>query len=274
MNLRSPAKINLGLNVLGRRDDGYHDLESIFIALDLYDDITIEPGPTLDVHCSPPVTNEITDNLVYRAADRYRTMIGREHEGAKITVTKRIPTGAGLGGGSSNAATLLRGLRELWGDHPKIMDLAASLGSDVPFFMNGPVAYVTGRGEHITPIDITLPWVVLLILPDIHISTVHAYSTLGITQRREPFGLDKLLSYVVEDHQILRDQFINDFERPIFTQHPVLSTIKTILVEQGAIYAAMSGSGSAMFGLFTDVDIATRAQAVFADHKTYICRPL
>lgn len=274
MNLRSPAKINLGLNVLGRRDDGYHDLESIFVAIDLCDDITIEPSSTLDVECSPPVTNSITDNLVYRAADRYRAIVGRAHEGAKITVTKRIPTGAGLGGGSSNAATVLRGLRTTWGDHDQLMDLAASLGSDVPFFMNGNIAYVTGRGEHITLVDVVLPWTILLVLPDIHISTVHAYSTLGITQRREPTGLDKYILQAVEDQSILRDHFINDFERSIFTEHPLLSTIKRSLLEQGAIYASMSGSGAAMYGLFTDVDIATRAQTFFRDQTTYICRPL
>jgi 4-diphosphocytidyl-2-C-methyl-D-erythritol kinase len=140
--------------------------------------------------------------------------------------------------------------------------------------MNGNIAYVTGRGEHITPIDVVLPWTILLVLPDIHISTVHAYSTLGITQRRQPVGLDKYILQAVEDQSILRDHFINDFERSIFTEHPLLSTIKRSLLDQGAIYASMSGSGAAMYGLFTDVDIATRAQTFFRDQTTYICRPL
>lgn len=274
MKLRSPAKINLGLNVLGRRDDGYHDLESIFVAVDFGDEITIEPGRSLDVVCTPPVTGSITDNLVYQAADRYRMLIGREHEGAKITVTKRIPTGAGLGGGSSNAATVLLGLQERWGTHADVSSLAASLGSDVPFFLNGPVAYVTGRGEYISTLDARLPWIILLVLPDIHISTEDAFSTLGITERRGAMRLDKLLPHALDNKGVLREHFTNDFERTIFTQHPVLSTIKTQLVEQGAFYASMSGSGSAMYGLFTSVDIAEQARSAFAGHSTYICRPL
>lgn len=276
------AKINLGLNVLGKRPDGYHNIESIFVEVDLCDDVRVTIADTLTVDCEPSVTASIQDNLVYKAADALRTALAMPDKGAKIAVTKRIPTGGGLGGGSSDAAATLKALFELWTESAPstpealhlLMPIAAQIGSDVPFFLEGGVAYVTGRGEQITPVKAELPWTVLLLLPGIHIHTPTAYSTLGITDRRTASGLDKWLLQAIEEQGLLPQHFTNDFERVVFAQHTVLSTYCIKLREQGAIYASMSGSGSTIFGLFTSVENATTAASAFPTVPTYICRPI
>ena len=276
------AKINLGLNVLGKRPDGYHDIESIFMEVDLCDDVRVSIADTLTVECEPPVTASMLDNLVYKAADALRTALSMPDKGAKIAVTKRIPTGGGLGGGSSDAAATLMALYELWTNTSPstpqaqrlLMPIAAGIGSDVPFFLEGGVAYVTGRGEHIAPLRVQVPWTVLLLLPGIHIHTPTAYSTLGITDQRAASGLDKWLAQAIETQELLAQHFTNDFERVVFAQHPVLSTYCIKLREQGAVYASMSGSGSTIFGLFTSVENATTAASAFPTVPTYICRPI
>lgn len=276
------AKINLGLNVLGKRPDGYHDLESIFLEVDLCDDVLITAASTVTLECHPSVTGSVQDNLAFKAALLLQNALSAPDKGAKIVLTKRIPTGGGLGGGSSDAAAVLKGLYELWTHQPAstpealaiLHPLAAQLGSDVPFFLTGGVAYVTGRGTEISPLPVSVPWTVLLVLPDIHIATSTAYSTLGITQRVDNQGLDRLLRQVLENNGDGIHQFKNDFESTIFAQHPLLSTISRKLTDNGAIYAAMSGSGSTMYGLFTSVENAVAARSAFPNHVTYICRPI
>ena len=160
------AKINLGLHVLGKRLDGYHDIESIFVEVDLRDDVLVSAADSLSVDCTPPVTSSMQDNLVFQAADALRTALQLPDKGAKIAVTKRIPTGGGLGGGSSDAAATLMGLYELWtGESAEtqqardiLLPVATTIGSDVPFFLYGNVGYVTGRGEQVLPMDLEVPW--------------------------------------------------------------------------------------------------------------------
>lgn len=276
------AKINLGLHVLGKRTDGYHDIESIFVEVDLCDDVLVETAPHIEMVCNPPVTDSMEDNLVYKAALALQKALGMPDMGAKITVTKRIPTGAGLGGGSSDAAATLQALYELWTQRPSstpeaiatLLPIAARLGSDVPFFLHGGMAYVTGKGEVVAPLPNTAPWWVLLVLPGIHIATSTAYSTLGITESRAPKNFDERVAQVIDNYDTLREYFTNDFELPISRQHPELSTISSRLVASGASYASMSGSGSTMFGLFTSVEKAEQAQNAFRGMVTYICRPV
>ena len=148
LRLRACAKINLGLEILRKRADGYHDLNSIFVAIDLHDVITIVRSDVLSVECEPPVTDNPEDNLVFRAA---RMLVSDSKQAAKIRVTKHIPSGGGLGGGSSNAATALLGMSILYPQHgPLLAPYAKSLGSDVPFFLNPGVALVQGRGDIVT----------------------------------------------------------------------------------------------------------------------------
>ena len=281
--MRSCAKINLGLRVLGRRIDGYHDLESIFVGVDLYDTLsTVEPSDQLIVECSPPVTESVEDNLVYKAANALLDVLGPQERMAKITLKKTIPTGSGLGGGSSNAAYALMALYQFWtGGSPYtgaartiLRPVAEMLGSDVTFFLYDGVAYVKGRGEIIIPMQIDLPWSILIVIPDKHISTTHAYSTLGITENKTTIGLNGLMYEVVENTGLLDEYFTNDFQAVMAKEVPDISTISDKLREEGAFFSSLSGSGSAVFGLFTSVEKAEAAQKAFEGKDTFVCRPI
>ncbi len=272
LRLRACAKINLGLEILRKRADGYHDLNSIFIAIDLHDVITMERANSLTVECEPQVTSNPEDNLVFRAA---HLLAQDSEQAAKIRVTKHIPSGGGLGGGSSNAAATLLGMSILYPEHgPLLAPYAKTLGSDVPFFLNPGVALVQGRGEIVTSLDIELPWYVLLVFPGLHVSTADAYSTLGITSEQQPTNLITSLAQAVDNQAMMREHFRNDLESVVFNRYPELATIKGTLYQQGAFYASMSGSGSTVYGLYTSVDNAERARAAFPSMPTYICRPV
>lgn len=278
--LSACAKINLGLEILRKRPDGYHDIRSIFVGVDLCDTLDVEDADESACTCIPPMTVQASDNLVVKAMEAYRSAFPSDQRTAKITVTKRIPAGGGLGGGSSDAGHTLVALARLNGRDPfgpdatVLYHVAASIGSDVPFFLNPTVALVEGRGEIITPLPFTLPWTVLLVCPGIHINTALAYSTLGISGGKPGSDMVENLRKCIEDQGRLTDLFHNDFESTVFTQHPVLAVIKQRLLDNQAIYAAMSGSGSTMFGLFTSVENAERARSAFADSTTYICQPI
>lgn len=278
--LRPCAKINLGLEVLQKRPDGFHDIRSIFIGIDLHDIMEVTAADVLDVDCIPPVTDLPTDNLVSRACRLYAETFPNENRAAKITVHKRIPTGGGLGGGSSDAAAALVAMAMVNGHTlndsllRRLQPLTLQLGSDVPFFLHQRVALVEGRGERITPLPITFPWIILLVCPRLHINTAHAYSTLGITCGKPGSNLVDKLRNTVDIQEIKQDDFINDFERSVFLQHPVLADIKRTLIDNHAIYASMSGSGSTMFGLYTSVENAAMAQSAFTSMDTYICHPV
>jgi 4-diphosphocytidyl-2-C-methyl-D-erythritol kinase len=280
LTLRACAKINIGLDVLRKRPDGFHDIQSIFVALDMHDILVFEPQPQAEVICIPEVTDSPDTNIVMKAARAYAQAFPNDAASAKITVNKGIPTGAGLGGGSSDAASALLGLAYLNGRHhsvelvKQLEPLAQMLGSDVPFFLRYGVAYVRGRGEHVAQLDDAFPWYALLVCPGIHVNTAHAYSTLGITGEQPQSDLLQSWRQAVDTHIISRTQFTNDFERTVFAENPILATIKSSLYEHGANYASMSGSGSTMFGLFTSVDKAVEAQGAFDGLQTYICAPV
>ncbi len=284
---KSPAKINLGLRVLGKRPDGYHNIESLFIAVDVYDHISITASETLHVSCSPAVTSTPEENLVYKAASLFSTSAGLKNFGAKIRVTKQIPTGSGLGGGSSNAATTLIALNSLHNNifsEQELSSLASQIGSDVPFFMCGGVALVCGRGEVVRPLDLELPWSIVLVIPPIHISTHEAYRRLQLSTDHTPpaYQLQDIVHELVHQHpQHERDFFkihqgtlINDFHHIAEELHSEIGTITKRLIQSGAVYASLSGSGSAVFGLFVSEKTAHQAASALGDFRTYICRPL
>lgn len=279
-SVASCAKINLGLRILRRRPDGYHDIESIFVAIDLSDVLHVEPAETLSVECRPEVTLEPEQNIVYRAASLYAACFPDDECGAKITVSKRIPTGAGLGGGSGDAAAALLAMAYINGRHgsgatrDQLETLAARCGSDVPFFLHAGTALVTGRGEHVTPIDATFPWTVVVVCPGIHVNTAAAYSTLGITGEQPSPRLHEHLLQAIEKKSFDAPFFHNDFERSVFPQHPILSEIKDRIGRTGALYASMSGSGSSVFGLYEDATKAAAAATELADLEPYICAPV
>ena len=157
--------------------------------------------------------------------------------------------------------------------HQRLFEIALSLGSDVPFFLARSVALVEGRGEVITPLDLPAPWWVVLVLPGIHVNTAHAYSTLGITSGKQQSDLVESYHNALINNGSMQQDFTNDFERAVFVQHPELATIKQRLLDTKATYAAMSGSGSTMFGLYTSVDNATLAVAQLSDLATHLCPP-
>lgn len=285
--LLSPAKINLGLHVSKLRDDGYHDIDSVFVAVTLCDELTFSEANSLDLVCQPPVTTTPTDNLVYKAAALLQEFAGCTGKGAKIVLTKRIPHGAGLGGGSSNAATALLGLNRLWNlDYTpdELTPLARRLGSDVPFFLNGPVAHVTGRGDVVRTLPLDIPWTVLVVTPDLHISTPWAYQQIDAFPQRNPpsESTASIVSHLLDNYALDANdlnkggynKLVNDFHSCLATQLPEIPTITRRLHDAGALYASLSGSGSAVFGLFTSVETATTAASALAPYQTYICAPM
>ena len=251
---RAYAKINLDLRILGRRSDGLHELRTIFQSIDLHDTLTVttRPGP-FEFRCSDRSVPAGTRNLVWRAAVRAAAAVGRRTpSGLAVALTKRIPMEAGLGGGSADAAAMLRALGRFWpGLQPQAQRaIAADLGADVSFFLVGGTALGLGFGEQVYPlVDLPAQWVVLLV-PAFGVPTVDAYgwydAALHPRRRRtpvEPLGSRAgLLSPVVG--------LVNELEPAVEAERPEIGRMKRALVRAGATHARLSGSGSAVFGLF------------------------
>ena len=277
MKVRAYAKINLGLHVLGKRPDGYHTIETVFRLVNLYDEIEIlqnEQGIHFSTD-SPDLSND-TSNLCVRAAHLLRDLTGT-HMGVEITLTKRIPIGAGLGGGSSDAAAVLKGLTRLWSldiSREELQTVSATLGSDVPFFFTDTTAFAAGRGDILEPFDLKMPYTIVLVTPRIRVSTGWAYSQLRLLQGVRRPNLKTVLEEGLGDAHRLRNELLNDFEEPVFKHHPEIATIKATLLSEGAACALMSGSGSSVFGLFADPAVASDlAQRMAAKYATAVTEP-
>jgi len=269
LRLPSPAKINLGLRIIGKRPDGYHEIETVLQMIGLWDSLTFilqDEGIELICQGRGPLPAG-RDNLIYRAAEllRERTGVGR---GVKIVLEKRIPLMAGLGGGSSNAAMTLLALNRLWDLGLKgtdLSELALSLGADVPFFLNGPRAYATGRGEQLQPLPSTHRLHILLVKPPISVSTAWAYRILKLSLTKERHNI-KIISDLIEQGRVLEigDYLYNDLEETIISHYPVIGEIKKDLLRQGALGAQMSGSGPTVFGVFPTRQLATEAAGPYS----------
>ncbi len=243
------AKVNLGLRILNRRPDGFHELRTVFHTISLADRIQITICPArltaIDVQGMP----DVADNLATRAAKAVLDEIGLNAH-VHIAIEKRIPMGAGLGGGSSDAAAILLGLPALAGGIiplNRLLALAAPLGSDVPFFLLGGAALGLGRGEELYPLPDYPSLPGILLAPGTHVSTPEAYRALSPTLTNPQ---QKLLEFQQSIREPLAQPLINDFEPIVFSQHPRLKTLKHHLQKQGAAHALMSGSGSSLFALF------------------------
>lgn len=257
----SPAKINLLLKVMRKREDGYHELYSVMQPVTLYDNITIDAGQGAGItiecrHAELPVDRA---NLAYRAAELFLDRAGAKKR-LSITIEKKIPVGAGLGGGSSNAATVLMALNTLLAaglGEKELMEMGARLGSDVPFFILKGPALATGRGEVIERIK--LPGChYILINPGFQVSTAWVYGRLGLTKNLENNTLT--YSYQAFDGCAeIRDRLFNDLEQVTAARYPEVSRLKEMLMENGAAGALMSGSGPTVFGLFEEHGSAARA---------------
>jgi len=267
VRVRSLAKINLDLRVLNKRPDGYHDLRTIFQTVSLADTIDIQhsPGRTrIDLNSNL----NIPDNLIVKAADSI-LIATRKTGRIGFVLRKRIPLGAGLGGGSSNAAAVLMTLPRLLGKPlpmEKLMELAAALGSDVPFFLLGGTAVGLGRGTELYPLPDHPSLPALLITPGIHVPTPQAYRALqrGSTADSRPHVNDfQSLAWRLTSAPSSAWDCVNDFETVVFRQHPQLKSIKGKLLKLGARPALMSGSGSTLFGIFPSRELRDRAARMF-----------
>ena len=277
---RAYAKINLTLDVGAKRADGYHEITSVMQRISLWDTVTVERGTGCDsLLCSVPVTEDVNDNLCMKALRVFFTETAMESGGVSITLEKHIPTQAGLGGGSSDAAAVLRALRTLYA--PDISDgrletLAARLGSDVPFFIRGGTQLATGRGEVVSPLpQLAAGWFVV-VKPDEGYSTAEMYRRLdepgSVLVRNSRYMQDAVAANNVHAVAV---ELHNSFER-VVPKDSSLRTIKDALRAQGALGTLLSGSGSAVFGLFDDQSAA--AAAAVALKKTwpwvFVARPV
>ena len=271
MLLRAFAKINLDLRILGRRDDGYHELRTIFQAVDWYDEILIEPAKRFEF--SAPGTPEDETNLVVRAVRAYERLAGITAN-VRVQVTKNVPVGRGLGGGSADAAVTFIGLQRMYKRSLPFDEIPAvlrTLGSDVPFFTLGGRASGVGRGDEVYKLEDSTDYWLLLVDPDVMIRTAEAYSWLT-----PPDKSNTIESFCITSGSGCEtDVWTNDFEGAVFQRHPELARIKDELLQLGAYRAALSGSGSAIFGQFQMVSEAARAGASLGGRfRVKVTKPL
>ncbi len=259
MKIRSFAKINLGIEVLGRRPDNYHEIRTLFQSIDFGDtlEFTLRNDGEIGLSGTDPSIPWDESNLVHRAA----RLLQREFKvglGADIRVTKQVPPGRGLGGGSSNAAMTLYGLSALWNlslERSDLQPLAARLGADVPFFLDGGFCLGEGRGDAITPLPDLPPLFGVLILPRFPSLTADVYARLPLTSLPEE---SKIVTFLERgDFGLLE----NRLEETVFNLYPRLETIKRFFSQNEAVLSLVSGSGSAVFGLYRDRERALRARA-------------
>jgi 4-diphosphocytidyl-2-C-methyl-D-erythritol kinase len=277
LSLQVPAKINLFLRVLGKRPDGYHDIDTLMQAVSLYDELTLEKADQIQLNCEGLSGLKQSDNLAFKAARILSELA--EFPGAKIDLVKHIPHGAGLGGGSADAAFVVRGLIELFNLKPDISELRrrlAVLGADIPFFLGTGQARATGIGNILDEIDLPLNYQILILKPDFSIDTAWAYKNLRIplTSSRKNIMLEKRVDFA--DIARIIDKIDNDFEEVAFAVSDSLAKVKKQLIQTKAFNASLSGSGSAMFGIYAeDIDL-TPIAARFRNEglQAFICRPV
>ncbi len=275
------AKINLRLDVLGKRADGFHELRTIFQTISLHDELRLRAsrsgGVTLTIEGNQPLSAEpVEKNLVYRAVDALRREL-KIRGGVELQLKKTIPAGRGLGGGSSDAAAALLGYLRLTRKKlaaARLMEMAACLGADVPFFLLGGRALGINKGDEIYPLPDIPKLHVLVVSPkEIHVPTPDAYRWLMAKALRLTKSAvnPKLWEFCALCWSAQGSGLSNDFEAPVFRRHPRLDRIKRELLQRGAAEASLAGSGSAVFGVFPSPALARRAAAGFPHDQTFVC---
>ncbi len=264
----APAKINLGLKIIGKRPDGYHDILSLFQTVTLHDDLEIDDSGEPGIICPGGEAPENTDNLVVKAEKIFRDATGFDRP-IRFTLHKRIPVGAGLGGGSSDAAAALRGLARLHDidpvNNPILTACAEKIGSDVPFLLEGGTAVVEGRGERMTRVPWPFDWIYVIIFPGFGVSTAWAYGRVrSYSHAGGEYGgmLERLASGTARAGDVL-ETIGNDFEAAVFPDYPALLSIRGDLLEMGAGAAFLTGSGSSMVGVFDERERAVKSTEAF-----------
>ncbi|HEX8765508.1 MAG TPA: 4-(cytidine 5'-diphospho)-2-C-methyl-D-erythritol kinase [Candidatus Acidoferrum sp.] len=275
------AKVNLRLDILGKRADGYHELRTIFQTLSLHDDIRLRAskraGISLTIQGNTVLALQpVKENLVYRAVDAVKRNL-KISAGVEIELKKTIPAGGGLGGGSSDAVAAMFGYLQLTEKKlatAEMLEIAASLGADVPFFLFGGRALGVNRGDELYPLQDIPKMHLLVVVPgEIRVPTADAFrwvnaKPLGLTK---PAIDSKLLEFCALSWSAQGSGLSNDFERPVFQRHPRLGQIKRVLLQKGATEASLAGSGSAVFGIFPSPAMARRAAVGFPHDQTFVC---
>ena len=263
ITLRAFAKINLSLRVSAARPDGFHEVRTILQAIDLFDRVRCvsRRGP-FQIRCDMPGVPADRTNLVWKGAQLLWEEAGRDGDArdAVVLLQKNIPMQAGLGGGSSDAAAALLGLRRLWKlrvPDDRIHAIAATLGSDVPFFLVGGTALGLGRGEEVYPLESLPRYWVVLVIPPFGIATKDAYEWF------DERAWTSSVSYLSDTWLGRTTPLVNDLEAPVAARHPVITQLRQRFTERAALVAAMSGSGSTVFGIFNSHSAATRAERAF-----------
>jgi 4-diphosphocytidyl-2-C-methyl-D-erythritol kinase len=262
--LRASAKVNLALEVLGKRGDGYHEIATVLQAVDLFDRLTVETADTLSLHVDDPELPTDEGNLVMRAARLLQKTAGIE-KGARIELQKRIPVAAGLGGGSSDAAATLWGLNRLWGlrwPRARLQDLAVELGMDVPFFLGTGRAVARGRGERLQTLPGGGGYALVLVNPRAPLSTREVYGRVPAGWHAEPTGTERVIEALRRRNvATLAAALTNNLERVVEPVLPVIGRMKAALLAAGALGAIMSGSGPTVFGLARSLDHARQVRS-------------
>jgi 4-diphosphocytidyl-2-C-methyl-D-erythritol kinase len=285
LTVKAPAKVNWFLNVLSLREDGYHEIRSLLQKVTLFDTLTLKRASDFILTCDMNIPPE--ENLVYRAGILLKKRYGITM-GAEMRLVKNIPSGAGLGGGSSDAAAALRGLNEFWAlqlSPDELCETGELVGSDVPFFLHGPLSFVEGRGEKVIGHSCRSTLSLLLVKPSCHVSTAWAYSRFSFPASSSPrtenrnseltknsVNANNIKHFIrcVEEANLpgiarCAESVSNDLESVILRSFPIIATLKDRLIDHGALFTLMSGSGPTVFGVFPSFQEAEEASRHFSD---------
>ena len=274
--VKSPAKINIGLNIINKRDDGFHNLETIFYPINLYDEIKFTKSDKFTFNSNDEKLSKDKTNLIIRTKELLENEFDI-HIPVNIYLKKNIPIGAGLGGGSTNAASTLLALTKLFNleiSKIEMMDLAIKLGSDVPYFLNPVPSFAESRGENLFPINFRIKKYLLIVNPGIHIATKWAFSL--ITPKQPNISLKSLIDKPKIEIEDVMNFASNDFEETIFTHFPEIKKIKDKMLYFGANYSMMTGTGSTVWAMFDDEEAAYQAELFFKckNYFTFIQAPI
>mgnify|MGYP001180435440 FL=1 len=279
VKLNSYAKVNIGLKLLNKRVDGYHNISTVFQEIDLYDEITISKfsKSTLEFSSNVRWLKNDRDNLCIAAYSHIKDLY--DIDGVHINLVKNISRGSGLGGGSSNAATVMKGLRQIFNleiTDKELEKISVEIGADVPFFIRGNTQIGEGVGEKLSNIKFSMKGLFLIVTPDVSIDTKWAYSQIkNVLDKAVPATkfFDSFRGKTINLNTL--KFFENDFESVVFPTYPEIGVIKSELIALGAKFASLSGSGSTVFGIFDDNAKINKAFSHFSPmHKTHIAHPV
>jgi len=274
LEIKTPCKINIGLKIVRKRSDGYHDIETVFYPINLFDTIIFEKSDSFSFDTNSTLIKTESSNSVITAVNKLEALTGNEFK-VKIKLLKNIPIGAGLGGGSSDGAAALLGLNKLFNLGLTLNELekaALDIGSDSPFFINPKPCFAESRGESLKPINFMIDYPILIVNPGIHVSTKWAYESIFLKSSiNNSLNYQSLLSY---DWDEIRNKIVNDFEEIVFQKYVEIKAIKDELYNSGALLSLMTGSGSTVFGIFLDNSAVMHAENKFSEkYFTFIHIP-